>query len=150
MARVELRFETTEAIDPQFGNFPLTVIRLMTNVCFRRPDGSSSEAFEAVVDTGAFVSVLPKYIWREIGREIKVADASFGGISERRQCQIKCSIGTVTCFLTDEWGNRSHDYNIVAFLAKTDKVPLIIGFADLLEHIQSCFHYETGEAWVQD
>jgi hypothetical protein len=53
MARVELRFETAEAIDPQFGNFPLTVIRLMTNVCFRRPDGSSSEAFEAVWSRGS-------------------------------------------------------------------------------------------------
>jgi hypothetical protein len=145
-----LGFETAEVSDPQLGNFPLRVIRLMTNVCFRRPDGSFSEAFEAVVDTGAFVSVLPRNIWREIKREIKVADASFGGISERKQCQIKCSIGTVTCFLTDERGNRSHDYNIVAFLAKTDKVPLIIGFADLLEKMRTCFRYQIGEAWIED
>jgi hypothetical protein len=93
---------------------------------------------------------LPKSIWRRLNPEINVADASFGGISERKQCQIKCSIGTVTCFLADEQGHRSRDYNIVAFLAKTDKVPLMIGFADLLEHMRSCFHYKTSEAWVED
>jgi len=150
MARIGLRFETTEVTDLRFGNWPLTVIRLIAKVGFRLPDNSSSKLYDAILDTGAVVSVLPRSIWRRISREIKVADASFGGISGRKQCQIKCSIGTVSCFLTDEQGNRSRDYHIPAFLAKTDKVPLIIGFAGMVQHMQSCFYHETGEAWVEE
>ena len=96
------------------------------------------------------MSVLPLRLWRLLDPEIHVADATFGGISQQKVCQIRCSIGTVRGRLIDEDGNRTRVYNFPAFLAKIDRVPLIIGFAELLEKFTNYFNYPTQEAWVEE
>jgi hypothetical protein len=47
-------------------------------------------------------------------------------------------------------GNLSPELEILAFLAKTDQVPLILGFAGLLERFPVHFDYEGGEAYIEE
>jgi hypothetical protein len=47
-------------------------------------------------------------------------------------------------------GNLSPELEILAFLAKTDQVPLILGFARLLERFPVHFDYEGGEAYIEE
>lgn len=150
MAIVKLSFRTQQVVTPQFGNWPLTFIRLVAKVQFQLPDASFTEPWIAVFDTGAPMSVLPKRLWRMLAPEIHVPDATFGGISRRKVCQIRCSIGTVRGRLIDEYGNRTRVYDFPAFLAKIDRVPLIIGFAELLEKFTNHFNYSTHEAWIEE
>jgi hypothetical protein len=150
MARVSLYFEATRVVSPQFGNWPMTVIRLIAEAEFRLSDGSFTEPLEAIFDTGAPLGVLPPILWRTLDTEIHVPEATFGGISRRKVCQIPCSIGTVHGQLRDEEGNFTGVYDFPAFLARADSVPLILGFAGLLEKFTNHFDYQTGEAWIEE
>lgn len=150
MARISLRFEATEVVTPRFGNWPLRVIRLVTDVVFRLPDLSYTRSETALLDTGAPMSVLPQTLWRTLDAGIHVPDASFGGVSQRKECQIPCSIGTVNMRLCDRSGNASRAYDVPAFLAKTDRVPLILGFASLMEDLTIHFDYQKPEAWAEE
>ncbi|MBI1926191.1 hypothetical protein HYR99_18310 [Candidatus Poribacteria bacterium] len=38
---------------------------------------------------------------------------------------------------------------IPAYLAYTDRVPLLVGFADLPTYCRTTFDPTTGEAWIQ-
>lgn len=42
-------------------------------------------------------------------------------------------IGWIKAMMVDEEGNQTNELEIRAFLAPNDKVPVIIGFKDLLE-----------------
>ncbi len=148
MKRIGLEFKTRWVISPHFGNWPLPVTRLVAKVQFRLPDSALTEPWEAILDTGAPLSVLPRKLWQGLDTDIHVPEATFGGISRRKVCQIRCSIGTVRGCLVDERGNHTRLYHFPAFLAKTNSVPLIIGFAGLLEKFKTSFDYEADEAWV--
>jgi len=150
MAHIKLYFETKQVISSRYGNWPLNIIRLMAKVQFRLSDGYLTQPWEAILDTGAPLSVLPRSLWRDLEKEIHVQKATFGGISRRRYCRIRCSIGSVFGRLVDTEGNRSRIYDFPAFLAKTDRVPLILGFAELLEKFHSDFDYQSGEAWIEE
>jgi hypothetical protein len=150
MARIGLYFRTRQIISPQFGNWPVTVIRLMARVEFCLTEGGHTDPWEAILDTGAPVSILPRRLWRTLEKEIHVSEASFGGMSRRKVCQIPCSIGTVRGQLCDYAGHFSRVYDFPAILAKTDRVPLLIGFSGLLDHLVGHFDYQTGEAWVEE
>ena len=145
---INLRFDTTELVSPRYAYHPLTIIRLLADVRFVQADGHLSESREAIVDTGAHTSVLPLNLWQRFAVEIDEEDVSFGGINDRPECQIPASLGKVRCFLTDETGQLIPELNVPCFLAKTDRVPLILGFANLLSRFKICFDYENGKAFV--
>jgi hypothetical protein len=46
--------------------------------------------------------------------------------------------------------NTEEFLDILAFLAKVDKVPLIIGLANLLEQFKVSFDYSIQEAWLEE
>jgi len=121
----------------------------MADVQFQLSDGSLMEPVEAIFDTGAPLGVLPRRLWCMLSTEIHVPEATFGGISRRKVCQIRCAIGTVRGCLVDAEGNRTRLYDFPAFPAKTNRVPLIIGFAKLLEKFRNTFDYAANEAWVE-
>jgi len=145
---INLRFDTTELVSPRYAYHPLTIIRLLADVRFVRADGHLSESREAIVDTGAHTSVLPLTLWQRFAVEIDEKDVTLGGINDQPECQIPASLGKARCFLTDETGRLSPELDISCFLAKTDRVPLILGFANLLSQFKICFDYENKEAFA--
>jgi len=128
----------------------MTIIRLMAEAEFRLSDGSFTEPLEAIFDTGAPFGVSPRILGRNLDKEIHVPEATFGGLSRRKVCQIRCSIGTVHGRLCGEEGHFTGVYDFPAFLTKTDRVPLILGFAGLVEKFTTPFDYRTGEAWIEE
>lgn len=147
---IKLFFTTEEVIDPRFGSVLITVIRLMGRARFRRKDGTLSPGREVLIDMGAFLSVLPRYVWKKLQLNVIAADVFFGGINPRPECQIPASLGEVNGILVDEEGNFSSEFTFPAFLAKTDQVPIILGFAGLLDRVRVCFDYEGEEAYIEE
>ncbi|MBI1926192.1 hypothetical protein HYR99_18315 [Candidatus Poribacteria bacterium] len=70
MPRINLRFQVSAHPDLLYQNKPLPVVRLVVDVRFRLPSGDFSEVYEAIVDTGAYIAVIPRRIWRHIEREV--------------------------------------------------------------------------------
>jgi len=93
--------------------------------------------------------VLPISLWERLAVEIEVEAAPLIGINDRPECQIPASLGQIRCVLTDETGQVSPELWILCFLAQTDRVPIILGFADLLSRFEVCFNYNTGEAFAE-
>lgn len=150
MARVSLQLISQQVVSTRFGNWPVTVIRLRARTELRQADDSYTRPLKAILDTGAPLAVLPRSLWQTLDTEIHVPEATFGGSSQRKECQIQCSIGTAHLRLCDEAGNVTRVYDVPAFLAKTDRVPLILGFAGLMEDLTIHFDYQKPEAWAEE
>ncbi len=81
--KVQLEFAVQRVVRPEYGNVPLDVIRLLVPIRFKLADGSYSETYRAVADTGAHTSLIPRRIWQPLARRIKVANVTLGGINPR-------------------------------------------------------------------
>jgi hypothetical protein len=150
MSRVSLHFRIKRFIAAEFGSQALHFIRLQAHVQFRLPDGTLTKPYTAIFDTGAPWCVLPQRIWKPLDVQIHVPETTFGGVNQRKVCQIRASSATVRGRLVDEEGRATQVYDFPAYLAKSDRVPLIIGFANLLENFGTYFNPQTGEAWIEE
>ncbi len=148
MARIRLYFEVSEdkTLNEKFGAI-CEIVRLKTSVQFKTVNGFS-EAYDGVIDTGAYISLIPKSIWQAALYE-KISEYTVKGIQKRDECSIPVITGKVICVLADRYGNISEEMEIRAFLALTDEVPLIIGFKDLLSRFNVCFDYKIRSAFAE-
>ncbi|NCO41402.1 MAG: hypothetical protein COZ06_28575 [Armatimonadetes bacterium CG_4_10_14_3_um_filter_66_18] len=149
MRRIHLQFETQKPASDELHGAGLWVVRLRAHVRFVQPDDSVTAAFTAFVDTGAPASVIPRDLWVDLEPEVLIEDAPIIGVSKRRVCQIPACFGVVQGELVDAEGNASGARPFRAYLAKSDRVPLLVGFADLLSEFPVHFDYRGREAWVE-
>lgn len=146
---IKLYFKTQLVVSEQYGDVPLKIIRLMADVQFLKPDGSLSKINQAIVDTGAHTSTLPASIWQEIKFAIKTEDAWLSGINDRSECRIATLIADVEGILSDDEGNCTKPLQFLSFLAKTDRVPLLLGVAGILEKYHLYWDYQNKIAYLQ-
>lgn len=100
-----------------------------------------------IVDTGAPLSVIPLRMW-ENASVTKLAEHTIRGIVPKEECSIPVSVGRIKCVLLDE-EKVSKEYEIVAYLALTNKVPLILGFKNLLEKFNVYFDFSNGMGYLE-
>ena len=84
-----------------------------------------------IVDTGATVSLLPARTWRDADYQI-IGDVMVGGVIPLDQCRIRAKLARVTCALSDGT-TLLGPFNIHAYLADSDEVPLLLGVSNLIE-----------------
>lgn len=123
------------------------VIRLTGMVSFK-----GAERFldpkRAIIDTGAHISLVPFSIWKNAKVE-HITDHYLQGVIPKKDCTIPVSIGRVSCVLLDRQGNVSSELEMLAYLALTDEIPLVLGFKDLLSRFKVCFDYDKREAYIE-
>ena len=124
------------------------IIRLCTLVCFHKNDKLLFPR-TGIVDTGAYFSLIPKNIWKEIDAKVISKDESIQGINLKPECAIPASLATVKCMLVDESCNSMKSLNIIAYLADSNKVPLLLGFASLLSEFEVVFNCKTNKAYIK-
>ncbi|MBU4256770.1 MAG: hypothetical protein L6265_09030 [Thermoplasmatales archaeon] len=144
---VKLSFETIydPVLEKKVKGFE--IVRLKTLVLFKRVDGNI-EIRDGIVDTGAYVTLIPQSIWKNLEIE-KIAKHEIMGLSIKPECAIPVIIGKTCCSLIDEHGSTTGELKFHSYLALTDKVPLIIGFKDLLSRFKVCFDYKRKEAYLE-
>jgi len=147
MARIKLYFETIFDPELQKKSENIEIIRLKSLVIFKRSD-EIIEYRDAIIDTGAYISLIPESIWKYLKR-IDLTKHKVKGLSIKPECAIPVIIGKIICTLCDLDGNTSKEQEIYAYLASTDKVPLILGFKDLLSKFKICFDYDQNEAYIE-
>ena len=115
-----------EARSPDIGEFT----RLFCYIRFKTHNGWS-DSLQAIVDTGAPVSLIPLDVWSEAETEV-LTDFEIGGINPRQECTLPVLVGKIKCIIVDENKNQSKELEIFSYFATTNKVPLLIGFKNLL------------------
>jgi len=144
---VKLSFETIydPVLEKKVKGFE--IVRLKTLVMFKHV-GGDVEIRDGIVDTGAYVTLIPKSIWKNLEIE-KITEHEITGLSIKPECAIPVIIGKTCCSLIDENGGTTGELKFHSYLALTDKVPLIIGFKDLLSKFKVCFNYENNKAYIE-
>ena len=145
---IKLRFEsfTNPDLDEKLGE-KREFIRLFCAVKIKGKDGWM-DSCDAIVDTGAPMSVIPLDLWTDAETEI-LTEHEIRGISPRKECAVPALVGNVRVVLLDENSNRSDAVAVTSYLALTNRVPLIVGFRDLLERYDLFFSYVKNDAWIR-
>ena len=125
----------------------LIVIRLKGHVSFKHVDGNWSRLYPAIIDAGAHTSVLPEKIWRRVEKDV-FAEQEIKGLNPKPECSIPALLASITCMLYDDQGNHSDSLLVPSFLAESNEVPLILGFAGLLSKFEVVFNYPIQTAYL--
>ena len=107
-----------------------------------------TDPFDAMVDTGAHMTLIPFYIWKEARIE-RLGSYEVSGISPKPECKVPVVVGKVELTLHDKYGAKSDPLKVPACLALSDEVPFIIGFMDFLSKFKVFFDYGKKEAYVE-
>ena len=150
MGVISLDFTEHRLVLPDGTRTRIPVVRLKARLRFLKADGSLSPAWVGTVDTGAPVSVIPRIFWQPLARCSLHETTTFGGISKQAVCQVPASLAEVQGAIVDSRGNASRRLSFPAYLAHTDEVPLLIGFAGLLGAFDLHVNYRKREAWVAE
>ena len=145
--KIKLFYETY--IDPEITKFiaNYNIIRLKGIIRFVK-ERNYSDPFKAIIDTGAHISLIPQYMWKELNIE-NLGKYEVRGISNKPECNIPSIIGKLGIIIQDRYGNSTKKLKIHSCLALTNEVPLILGFKDLLSKFKVCFDYDQNEAYIE-
>jgi len=141
--KIYLRFKELMDFDLVKENIFLRGLRLFSVIQFQTSTGWS-EPLPAIIDTGAPVSVIPRKIW-ETSIFDELTSYSISGLVPNPECSLPVTIGEVTYRLLDE-KNSTPAISFKAYLAHTDKVPVILGFADMLENFYLSVDFQNDRA----
>ena len=126
----------------------LLSIRLLAKVSFQSRD-EYLLPLTAIIDTGAPVSMIPFNVWGQCvvtrGKQLSIPS-----ITERPECDILVTQGTITLALVDDEGNYLlKDLTIPADLCHTSELPIILGMHGFLSQGDLRMKYSTEEAWLE-
>jgi len=146
----KLRIRIKKLVDPEldlkldYGE----LVRLSILIRFKTESGWS-KLYEAIIDTGAHTSVIPRYIWEGIYADEK-ADYFVQGIVPKEECSLPVKVSIISGVLFDDGLNHTNEVEFYAFCAIDDRVPLILGFKSLLERFTICFNISSGVAYLEE
>ena len=143
---VKLFFETLRSRELEAKVEGINIVRLRCYVQFEKRTREIS-IHDAIVDTGAFISLIPFSIWKDVEVD-RFADHHVEGLIQKPDCSIPVIIGKIGLKLVDE-EHQTEKIDVHSYLALTDEIPLILGFKDLLASFKVCFDYKENSAWLE-
>ena len=123
----------------------LFLYRLVARVRFRTARGWS-EPQPAIVDTGAPYSLIPLSLWPAL-RVDPLCKLPVRGLVPGRHAELDATLARVSGQLLDA-SHRSRPLALWAMLAATDQVPLILGWAGLLDRARLGVDGRRRSAWL--
>lgn len=145
--RIELDFTKTLDIDLLEKGIKIWLVRIVAQVCFKAKNNNWTRPYEAIIDTGAPVSLIPLTIWQEIDARV-FSNYRISGIVPNKECSLPVKVGKAACTIIDKKSSTGV-LNINAYLTLTDKVPLIIGFDNLLTDLKLVSDYRSKTAYLE-
>jgi len=128
--RITLEVERTVDLEVLRAKRRLFLYRLWVRVRFRQSTGWS-DYHMAIVDTGAPYSLIPSSLWPAL-RVKRLMDLPVRGIVPGGAAELHATLARVSGQLLDA-RRVSSRLTLWAMLARTDQVPLILGWAGCLD-----------------
>lgn len=145
---IGLEFETHIDLDLLVQGITLRLIRLIASLCLQTNDGWTRR-YKALIDTGNPISIIPNSIWNKAKISWLLPHKSeLSGIGSGK---IFGRLGEIVLILLDERtvSPTTPTIKAKAFLLDDDKVPLLLGFEDILTDIKLICDYRTKTAYLQ-
>ncbi len=127
--RINLQYAKALNLELIEKGIEVWIRRLTAQVRFKTKDGWT-RSYEAIIDTGAPVSVIPPSISEEVDKNI-LADYAISGIVPHQEAVLPVKVADVWCAFLDE-ERISKSLKIKAYLSTDHRVPLVLGFENLL------------------
>ena len=140
---IGLYFRKEIDLEPFLRGLVIRLVRLVGDVSFRTPDGWSI-TYEAIIDTGCPITVIPRSRWENIEHHMILPEASLG----LGGGTVTGQLGEVT--LRFRYNNDvSPPITIKAHLLDSDDRPLILGFEDILTDIRLVSDFAVDTAYLE-
>jgi hypothetical protein len=145
---IRIRLHYSKALDLELieKNIEIWLRRITVQVTFQKPKGWS-QPYEAIVDTGAPVSIIPPAIWQEIEKEV-LGEYKIQGIVPKKDSFLPVRIANVFCVLMDKQ-NITDKLKIKAYLSLEEKAPLVLGFENIFSRAKLYLNPENGEGFIE-
>ena len=140
---ISLHFDIKYDLELIEHHISLPAIRLYGLVEFRYRD-SWSDIYHAIIDTGSPVSVFPAYIQKECDIQF-LHQTRISGLVPNGKCSLPAKLVSFAFRLRDK-DRIAKPIQAKAYIAATDKIPLILGFADVLEKCDLFVTYSQKKA----
>ncbi|MBI5244867.1 MAG: hypothetical protein HY922_14450, partial [Elusimicrobia bacterium] len=125
--RISLQFRKTLDIALFDKGFEVWLWRVLAMASFKTPAGWT-RPYEAIVDTGAPLSILPAQIWNQVERKI-LFDHDISGVVPGASLPVQCA--EISACLVDS-SRVSRQIRFKAYLSGETRVPLLLGFDGFL------------------
>ena len=146
---VKLSFDVSSTfVGPRMEIMP--IIRIIADMVLRLQDSGFTTPQRAIIDTGSYWSTVPQELWKQCAVDIIEPNSQIVGFASDEVCHIPASIGRISGKILDDEGHETRLLAFLAFLAHTDDVPLVLGFADILSEFQVRFDYRTRTAYLDE
>jgi len=120
--------------------------RITIQTAFKTSKGFT-QPYEAIVDTGAPVSILPPAIWQDIEKEI-LGDYRIKGIVPKKDAFLPVKVANVCAALLDEH-KSTRMLKIKAYLSIEPEVPLVLGFENFLSQAKIYSDTQNNSGYIE-
>lgn len=146
--KINLEFETRVDIDFLAKGISFRLIRLISRIKLKSKEGFT-RTYDAIVDTGNPITIIPFSIWSKASVHlISHEQVKLYGLGTEDNSAIKGNIGQVEIIFLDEQ-RSSASMTLKAYLIEDDKVPLLIGFEDVLTLMKLVSDYKNNVAYLE-
>ncbi|MBI4669586.1 MAG: hypothetical protein HY747_10480 [Elusimicrobia bacterium] len=144
--KINLILKKTVDLEALDHGLSLFVWRVYARIRFRTIDGWTEERL-AIVDTGSPYSTIPAPLWEVLEKKAHFK-TKISGIVPHSKVFLKAILADVDGALVDS-RNVTEPLAFPAFLADSREVPIILGFARLLEKFKLVVDTPQNRAWVE-
>jgi hypothetical protein len=145
--KVNLWFESKQRL--LSSNVQDEILKVFCNISLLEEDKSWSPIWNAILDTGAHTTLIPKYIWEKLYYE-SLSESLFLGIKSNLLCSVPCKVARVMGVILDEEGHNTEPFIMNAYLAKSNDVPLIMGVSTAMDRFQLNIDYPNRKGFLDD
>jgi len=135
--KISLQFKTKYDGELLQHGLHVRIIRVITSAGFKTPNGWTIP-FNAIVDTGNPVTILPEIAHRHIERKVLYPHpVSLYGVGKG---QVSARLAEVEMLFVGQRKN-SPSLRLKAYLLPDDSLPVLIGFEDILTNLRFVSDY---------
>ena len=123
-------------------------IRLIATIRLKTRDGWT-RAYDAIVDTGNPISIIPFSIWSKAQVRLLLPDKTkLYGIGADDKAAVSGKLAEVIGVFRDPQ-KTSQPMRIKAHILEDDSAPLLIGFEDILTDVKLVSDYGSKDAYLE-
>ena len=146
--RIRLDFQTKIDLDFLLKGVSVRLIRLIATIRLKTRDGWT-RAYDAIVDTGNPISIIPFSIWSRAQVRLLLPDKTkLYGIGADDKTAVSGKLAEVIGVFRDRQ-KTSQPMRIKAHILEDDSAPLLIGFEDILTDVKLVSNYKLKEAYFE-